>query len=415
MESPRPSFPDPRFERPWRLARRRGLVVFAVLVVLLHAALIGGVDWPSLAREPGAPEAGSMVVRSIEANPVAVAPEAALPVVVPPPPPRAATARPPARPRRSTAPSLAGKVSTRTAANPTDKGPEPVALEPAVDPLAAAPSAPPGAEASAASAPGPALAAAPAPAPEAAPEAAPEPAIAVTPPASAASSTFLATGEAPPPTYRTLLPPSTNLYYEVRRGFLRGTGAIRWQRVDNEYGIHLDARIAALTLLAQTSQGVVDATGLAPTRFLDQRIRRAAQAANFNRDAGTITYSGPGAVWPLLPGTQDRLSWMIQLAGIVAAEPERASEGGRIAMVIVGARGEASVRTLRFAGSEAASTTSGSVPALKFVVDARSAYDSSYEIWLDPAHDYLPVHATQRNSAGEADFELFLDRVEPGP
>ncbi len=88
------------------------------------------------------------------------------------------------------------------------------------------------------------------------------------------------------------------LHYEVRRGFLHGTGEIRWQHVGDEYGIHLDARIAGLALLGQTSQGFIDATGLAPTRFLDQRIRRSAQAANFNRDAGSITFSGPATVWP---------------------------------------------------------------------------------------------------------------------
>ena len=217
----------------------------------------------------------------------------------------------------------------------------------------------------------------------------------------------------PPPTYRTKLPPSVTLRYEVRRGFLRGTGEIRWQRVGDDFGLRLEARIAGLTLLAQTSQGVVDATGLAPVRFLDQRARRTAQAANFRRDAGTITFSGASVVWPLLPGTQDQLSWMIQLAGIVAAEPERASAGGSISMVIVGARGEAGVRTLRYAGREDAQTASGTVPALKFVVDSRSAYDSGYEIWLDPAHDYLPAHATRRNGAGESEFDLLLERIEP--
>jgi hypothetical protein len=217
----------------------------------------------------------------------------------------------------------------------------------------------------------------------------------------------------PPPVYRTKLPPSVTLRYEVRRGFFRGTGAIRWQQVGDDYGLRLEASIAGLTLLAQTSQGIVGAAGLEPVRFLDERARRPAQAANFRRESATITFSGATLVWPLLPGTQDQLSWMIQLAGIVAAEPERASEGGRISMVMVGARGEASLRTLRYAGREDAQTASGTVPALKFVVDARSAYDSSYEIWLDPARDYLPAHATRRNGAGESEFDLLLERTEP--
>ena len=106
---------------------------------------------------------------------------------------------------------------------------------------------------------------------------------------------------------------------------------------------------------------------------------------------------------------------MIQLAGIVAADPQQASDGGSISMVIVGARGEAAVRTLRFAGREDAQTAGGSVPALKFEVAARSIYDTSFEIWLDPAHAFFPVHATQRNGAGELEFELLLQRIDASP
>jgi hypothetical protein len=232
--------------------------------------------------------------------------------------------------------------------------------------------------------------------------------------APAASASFLAAGEQPPPTYRTALPAAATLYYEVRRGFFRGTGEIRWAPAADRYALRLEARLAGITLLAQSSEGEIGESGLAPTRFLDQRARRAPQAANFRRDGdGRITFSGPATEWPLLAGTQDRLSWMIQLVGIVAADPGLAREGSRVAMVLVGARGEASVRTLRCAGPETAETATGSVPAIKFVVDPRSAYDGSYEIWLDPARGYLPVHATSRNGAGESEFDLLLQRIEP--
>jgi hypothetical protein len=232
--------------------------------------------------------------------------------------------------------------------------------------------------------------------------------------ASAAPPPLLAPGESPPPTYRTRLPPPATLRYEVRRGFLRGTGEIRWLPTAEHYRLVLEARIAGLTLLIQTSEGGIDATGLAPVRFLDQRARRPAQAANLRRDLGKVTFSGPAVEWPLLPGTQDRLSWMIQLAGIAAAEPELLVEGGRIAMVVVGARGEAEVWALRYAGRETVEAVRGTIHAVKFVRDARSAYDTSAEIWLDPERSYLPAHATLRNSAGVSEYDLLLERVDPG-
>jgi hypothetical protein len=233
--------------------------------------------------------------------------------------------------------------------------------------------------------------------------------------AKAALPPLLAAGETPPPTYRTRLPPPATLRYEMRRGALRGTGEIRWGPSEDRYRLVLEARIAGVTLLIQTSEGTIDATGLAPTRFVDHRARRPAQAANFRRDLGTVTYSGPALAWPLLPGTQDRLSWMIQLAGVAAAEPELLVEGGQVAMVVVGARGEAAVWTLRYAGRERIETVRGAVDAVKLVRDGRAAYDTSAEIWLDPGRDYFPAHASLRNSSGTAEFDLLLERVEPPP
>ncbi|MEO8835441.1 MAG: hypothetical protein ABI364_01735 [Caldimonas sp.] len=209
--------------------------------------------------------------------------------------------------------------------------------------------------------------------------------------------------------------PAATLHYQVRRGVLRGTGEIRWRPEGNAYRLVLGARLAGLTLLMQTSEGAIDAAGLAPLRFLDQRARRSAQAANFRRELGTITFSGPGVTWPLLAGSQDRLSWMIQLAGIAAADPALLAEGERIAMVVVGARGEASVWTLRSAGRVDLATAWGTVHAVKLVRDGRSTYDTSAEIWLDPERDYFPAQAALRNGSDASEFELLLERIDPVP
>ena len=409
MEPPRPLRLPPDPSALPRRVRQRALVLVGMLVVLLHAALLGATSRASIGMSREASIGAPMAVRTIDAAAEPAAGEASPPAVeaapqAPPPAPR-----PPRAPRAPRAPSAAPAAPSAEASARSVESASSAASEPA--PAVAAASAPEPAEPAASQ---PVLVQAPPEAPlasaPAVAEAAPEAASAV---ARAASATFLAAGEEPPPTYKTVLPAPVTLRYEVRRGFFRGTGEIRWQPAGDRYELHLDARLAGITLLSQTSQGEIGAVGLEPARFLDQRARRAAQAANFKRDNGTITFSGPATEWPLLAGTQDRLSWMIQLVGIVAADPERATDGATISMVLVGARGEASVRTLRYAGRDNAETASGTVPALKFVVAGRSPYDTSYEIWLDPARGYLPVHATARNGAGDAEFDLLLERIGP--
>lgn len=376
--------------------RQRHVWVAVVAAVLLgHAALLGGLD-----AMPGAGAAGPVPTLSVRTI---------VPVVVEPPVVLAA-------------PEVIPVAAPSTAATPPPRPRPPrSAREPASAPVAAA--VPEATQASAPSEPAVPVAAA---ASQSAPAPAPAPAEAAMPVAAASAASaavgeleapppLVAAGDKPPPIYRTQLPPPVTLRYEARRGFLRGTGEIRWRRNGDAYSLALEARIAGLTLLTWTSDGRIDDAGLAPDRFLDQRARRAAQAANFRRDSGRVTFSGSKAEWPLLPGSQDELSWMIQLAGIAAADPELLVEGGRITMVVVGARGEARVWTLRSVGRETVDTAAGPVAAVKLVRDNLGPYERGYEIWLDPQRSWVPAHVTQRNATGGAELDLLLERFEPAP
>ncbi|MEO6363052.1 MAG: DUF3108 domain-containing protein [Caldimonas sp.] len=363
--------------------------------MLGHALLLGGIEHASIGSrdEAGAP----MSVRTLPAEPAAEPATEPVDVVAAPAP--APPAPPPPRPRLP-----------RSVREPARPASDP---EPTVDPVTQASDR--FAEAGVAA---PTIEA-PASQPPASTQAEPDRGLAPPEAASAAASaprpSLLAAGEQPPPVYRTLFPAPVTLRYEVRSGFFRGTGEIRWRRVDDGYRLSLDARVAGLTLLRMTSEGSIDAAGLAPDRFVDQRARRSAQAANFRRDQGSITFSGPAVEWTLLAGSQDQLSWMIQLAAIASAQPELLVEGGRIAMVVVGARGDARVWTLRYTGREIVETAAGTVNAVKLVRDGTGTSDRSYEIWLDPEHAYLPAHVTQRGSGGKAELDLLLEAIEPAP
>lgn len=363
---------DPR--RPAR-CRARAVAVCVALAVGLHLALLDGlVGWTARPSDPARAPVSLRTIVVEAAEPAAVTESSAPPTPIQERLRRPSHLRPP--------------EAMRAAREPVEAS----AGSPAVD-VSAASVATVAAAAGAVAEATKAASTAPAPVP--------------------AANAIPGAGETPPPVYPTRLPPAATLHYQVRRGFLQGDGQIRWRPAGDAYRLVLEASIAGLTLLVQTSEGAIDRHGIAPVRFLDQRARRAAQAANFVRESGRITFSGTAVEWPLVAGVQDRLSWMIQLAGIVAADPALLHEGSRITMAVVGARGDADVWRLRYVGEEKVETPSGSVAAFKLVREGHGPNDTTAEVWLDPARSFLPARATLGNSSGAPEYDLLLGRIDP--
>jgi hypothetical protein len=168
-------------------------------------------------------------------------------------------------------------------------------------------------------------------------------------------------------------------------------------------------------MLALDSVGSFDDAGIAPARYTDRRRDRGTQAANFRRELGKITYSGPAVEHPLPPGAQDRLSWMLQLSAIAAAEPALVGPGGRVSFLVVGARGDADVWTFFHAGVEALALPEGSTPTVRLLREPGRAFDTRAEVWLDPARHYLPVRARLANASDSDALQLVLREVLAWP
>lgn len=221
---------------------------------------------------------------------------------------------------------------------------------------------------------------------------------AVAPPASA--------GDPAPPTYRTRIPAAAKVDYRLSRGAITGSGEIDWRPQGGGYVLRLEGRVPIVgTLITQTSRGGFDAAGLAPERYTDKRLRRAEQAASFQRSAGVISFSGQSPEQPMTPGVQDRLSVMLQLAAIANAWAKPPPAGEHFLIRVVGARGDSHVWSLRFEGLQAVDTPAGSVRALRFLREPASPQDTRAEFWLDPARQYLPVRARLTDGSSDA-FEL---------
>ena len=213
------------------------------------------------------------------------------------------------------------------------------------------------------------------------------------------------------PIYLTRVPPAATFKYRIRRGLLSGTGDLQWRPTKDHYELRLESKVAGLTILTQVSQGGFDRAGLAPVRFTDQRLRRATSAANFQRDVGKITFSGPSTEFALRPGSQDRLSWMVQLAAIVSADAALRQTGAKIVMNVVGSNGDLAVWSFRCNGNEPIEGAGGTVDALSYVREPHDPHDTRAEVWLDPGHHYMPAHATLKSGANDDGLDLRLQEV----
>jgi hypothetical protein len=212
------------------------------------------------------------------------------------------------------------------------------------------------------------------------------------------------------PVYATTLPPSTTLRYALRRNGQPGHAELQWQSDGAQYRLSLRNEATGALNLGSASFGAIARHGLEPERHTDSRRGRDVRAVNFQRDSARVTFSGPQGEVPLVAGAQDRLSWMLQLAGIAEANPGLRATGSEIAVFVVGTRGDAEVWLYTVVGPEAIEVPAGPVPdALHLRRVPRRLYDTAVEVWLDPARHHLPVRAQLRVRPTGQDSELLLE------
>ena len=213
------------------------------------------------------------------------------------------------------------------------------------------------------------------------------------------------------PAQRTAVPASVTIRYTLQRGAQRGSGELTWTATADAYSLQLKAFIDGAMVLAQESSGGFDIDGLAPLRFTDERARRDTLATNFQRAAGKITFSGPSTELPLLAGAQDRLSALLQLAAVVAAEPATHMPGGVVSLFVVGVRADAATWLFEFVGEDMVQTGAGAVAALRFVRTGSGAYDSRVDVWLDPARQMIPVRLRTNNGPDDPGLDWVMEQA----
>lgn len=223
---------------------------------------------------------------------------------------------------------------------------------------------------------------------------------------------------------RAALPPPVDARYSLQRGRLRGEGQLSWRHDAQHYRLSLEAQLPLTgTLLRQTSEGGFDRCGLAPARHTDKRLGRSERALSVLRpppgspaaeagEAGELRFSSRSVARALEPGTQDRLSWLVQLALRLAATTRGPESDlpARPSLEIAVAAVNGDVQHWVF-------TLQGRAPdgLLHLQREPNGPYETHAEVWVDPQRGHWPVRIHLSESRGEPLLLQLVDWRPAGP
>jgi hypothetical protein len=181
-----------------------------------------------------------------------------------------------------------------------------------------------------------------------------------------------------------------NVMYVTGSQTQSGAGTLEWSSDGSTYQLVMESKVLFLSLLRQTSVGSVSAAGLQPERYTDKRLRGSEKATHFQPDKGIISFANNKPDAPWTNRAQDRLSVMMQVAGMVKGDPARILAQPTISMPVAGID-DAEMWTFALEGLEKIELPAGTTTALHLVRYPRKEFDRKVELWLSQQLDYLPV------------------------
>ncbi|NHZ96774.1 DUF3108 domain-containing protein [Massilia sp. CCM 8734] len=233
-----------------------------------------------------------------------------------------------------------------------------------------------------------------------------------------ASATAPATAPEPPaaeavppepvkPALKVSLPPSADLNFDVARtdrdgGTWSGLSTISWKHAAGAYKLSMEASVSVLVarvnLVLLSSEGTVGPSGIVPRSATEKRRGKTQTATHFGGPDGKITFSASERSYPMVPGAQDKGSFLMQLAAIGRADSAQLASGVEL---FVGEEKDANPFAFVLVGQEEINTPMGRMATWHVARPPRpGAYNSRLDIWLAPAHNWYPVQIRNTESNG---------------
>jgi hypothetical protein len=198
------------------------------------------------------------------------------------------------------------------------------------------------------------------------------------------------------------VPSSKTLLYKVQAVNIvapGGSATLKWEHANAAYQLNFEATAAIIYTIRWASQGVLLDFGLAPSRFTEKRFRSSETAAHFDYENQLISFSKKEAKSAMLPGAQDRFSVVIQLASIIAADPDRFKAGQNIVIQVANTE-LAEAWVFNVLATETLNWAGKSYETLRLQRKARKPYDAQLELWLAKDLEYMPVRIKQTPVTG---------------
>jgi hypothetical protein len=234
----------------------------------------------------------------------------------------------------------------------------------------------------------------------------------------AASAALAADANAPHPVEKRAfnLPPSAELNYSIdakQSGLdVKGQGLVKWTNGKTSYAVSTETRAMLLGKILETSsEGAVDAYGMAPDRFVEKRLRRDPSTTTFNREQNKITFTQSAESFPLQGGEQDRTGITWQLVAVARANAAKMTPGSEWKFFVAGPR-DAEQWSFKVVGREKIRTPQGEIDAVHvFRAPPPDAQGQKLDIWLAPKQEWYPVRLKFTDPDGDY-IEQTLDSVK---
>lgn len=197
-------------------------------------------------------------------------------------------------------------------------------------------------------------------------------------------------------------PAQTRLVYDIT-GEVKGRnvfaeGLFEWTIKDGRYDASLVVRMVLLGARTQTSVGRIGPLGLMPDRFGERQRDEA--ATHFDYEGQRVRFSRNRPDAPLLPGTQDRLSVILQMAALMQARPAEFETGLEVSMPVASSRAVEDW-IWQVGGLETVELPKASLPARHLMRPALYEHDNTVELWMAPSLQHLPVRIRITQSNGD--------------